>query len=164
MSTARIDLDAIRSNVGVLAERARGAAVMAVVKADGYGHGVIPSARAALDGGATWLGVAGAAEALEVRAAGIDAPLLAWLLGPGDDLTPLVEADVDLGIYADWALAAARGAAQSLGRPARVHLKADTGLGRGGAMAAVWPDLVEAAAKFQAEGTVEVVGVFSPLA
>src|SRR4051795_12768880 len=81
-----VDLEAIRRNVGVLRERAGSAEVMAVVKADGYGHGMLQSARAALDGGATWLGVAFVEEALALRAAGIDVPVLAWLLAPGDDL------------------------------------------------------------------------------
>jgi alanine racemase len=82
VSAARIDLDAIKGNVATLRESAGDAAVMAVVKADGYGHGMVPSAIAALDAGATWLGVAMADEALALRGAGVAAPTLAWLLGP----------------------------------------------------------------------------------
>jgi alanine racemase len=164
VSAARIDLDAIRSNVATLSGCAGDAAVMAVVKADGYGHGILPAARAALDGGASWLGVAMADEAVELRAAGIDAPVLCWLLGPSDDWTAVVAAGVDVGVYAGWALDRAVAAAGSSDRPTRVHLKVDTGLGRGGAAAADWPDLVEAAAKAEADGTVEVVGVWSHLA
>ena len=78
VSIARINLDAIRANVGTLRAAARSAEVMAVVKAEGYGHGLVPSAQAALDGGATWLGVTTVEEALAVRAAGITAPTLAW--------------------------------------------------------------------------------------
>lgn len=164
VSAARIDLAAISGNVALLRQRAGSAAVMAVVKADGYGHGMLESARAALDGGATWLGIAMADEALALRAAGIDAPALAWLLGPTDDWESVIAANVDVGIYADWALERAIAAAAATGVASRVHLKVDSGLGRGGVQPASWPDLVEAAAKAQADGTVEVVGIWSHLA
>jgi alanine racemase len=164
VSRVRIDLDAIRANVTLLRERAGDSAVMAVVKADGYGHGMAPSARAALDGGATWLGVAMADEALELRAAGIEVPALAWLLGPSDDWRSVIEANVDVSINATWALERTIEAASSVRRPVRVHLKVDTGLGRAGAQPRDWPDLVEAAAKAQADGQVEVIGIWSHLA
>lgn len=164
VSTARIDLDAIRANVAALKQCAGDAAVMAVVKADGYGHGMQASAHAALDGGATWLGVAMADEALALRAAGIDAPTLAWLLGPGDDWSAVAEVDVDLGVNARWALDKAIDAAAATGRPTRIHLKIDSGLGRSGSTPHDWPDLVEAAAKAQADGAIEVVGIWSHLA
>ena len=161
---ARIDLSAIRSNAAVLAERAPGAALMAVVKADGYGHGLVPSARAVLAGGAAWLGVAFLEEALALRSAGIDAPVLAWLFAPSEDLAPAVAADVDLGVYDLAELAAAQAAARGAGRTARVHLKADTGLSRGGATATDWPGLCAAAAEAQADGSVQVVGLWSHFA
>lgn len=161
---AEIDLDAIRANVGVLAQRAGAAEVMAVVKADGYGHGMLPSARAALDSGATWLGVAFVDEALALRDGGITAPTLAWLIGPDDDLTDAVARDVDISASAPWALDRAVAAATKAGRPARLHLKVDTGLGRAGATAADWPTLVETAAKHAADGHVEIVGLWSHLA
>jgi alanine racemase len=129
VSAARVDLDAVRANVAVLKQRAGSAAVMAVVKADGYGHGMLPCARAALDGGATWLGLATADEAIALRAGGIDAPALAWLLGPGDDWTAVAEVDVDLGVNAIWALDNCVAAAAATGRPTRIHLKVDSGLG-----------------------------------
>ena len=91
---------------------------MAVVKADGYGHGLVPSARAAVAGGASWLGVAFLEEALALRAAGIDIPLLAWLFSPQEDLAPAVAAGVDLGVYSGAELAAAgEGRASSTGVP-----------------------------------------------
>src|SRR5690606_18863015 len=89
-----VDLAAIRHNVGVLKERAGAAEVMAVVKADAYGHGLVPSARAALAGGASWLGVAQLAEAMTLRAAGITAPVLSWLHAPGAGFAPAIEADI----------------------------------------------------------------------
>lgn len=164
MSAAWIDLSAIRSNVAALKRYAGSAAVMAVVKADGYGHGMVECARAALAGGASWLGVAMADEALALRAAGIDAPTLVWLLGPHDDWSAVVAAGVDVGVNAGWALDRAVAAATATGRSTRVHLKVDTGLGRGGAQPADWPDLVAAAAKAQADASIEVVGVWSHLA
>ena len=161
---AEVDLAAISTNVARLDAACGDAAVMAVVKADGYGHGMIPSARAAIAGGATWLGVAFAEEALALRAAGVDVPILAWLLAESDDVEPLVRADVDVSVSAPWALDLAVAAAVRAGRPARVHLKVDTGLGRAGATRADWPDLVTAAAKAVADGTIEVTGIWSHLA
>jgi alanine racemase len=164
VSTVRIDLDAIRANVATLRGAARSAEVMAVVKADGYGHGLVPSAQAALAGGATWLGVATADEALALRAAGLTAPTLAWLLGPNDDWTAVAAVDVDLSVNAGWAIDRVVDAARRIGRAVRIHLKVDTGLGRAGSSRADWPDLVAAAAKAQADGAVQVVGVWSHLA
>jgi alanine racemase len=158
---ARIDLDAISANCAALVEHAGSAAVMAVVKADGYGHGMLPSARAALAGGATWLGVAFPSEARELRAAGIDAPLLAWLVSPGEPVADVVAAGVDLGAYDVAMLDHLAAEARVAGRPARVHLKVDTGLSRGGATARDWPGLCDAAAKLEASGELEVVGVWS---
>ena len=163
-SAARIDLAALAHNARVLAERAPGASVMAVVKADAYGHGLVPCAEAAVAAGAGWLGVAFLEEALALRAAGLVVPVLAWLFAPEEDLAPAVAADVDLGVYSPAEVRRAAAAALATGRTARLHLKADTGLSRGGATAADWPDLCEAAAKAQAEGTVAVVGVWSHLA
>jgi alanine racemase len=165
-AAARVDLTAIRDNVEVLRERASGGAeVMAVVKADGYGHGLVPSARAAVEGGATWLGTALPEEALALRAAGITGPrLLAWLMGPGESFGEAIAADVDLSASATWAVREIADAARVLGVPARVHLKVDTGLSRGGAGPEDWPDVVEAAAKAQADGLLRVVGVWSHLA
>ena len=100
VAAAVVDLDAVAANVAVLRERAGGAALMAVVKADGYGHGMVPVARAALAGGASRLGVAHLREALELRAAGIDAPVLAWLTVPGDRYAEAVAAGVEVGVSA----------------------------------------------------------------
>ncbi|MDT7545268.1 MAG: alanine racemase [Actinomycetota bacterium] len=162
---ARVDLAAVRHNVGVLAEGAAGGAgVMAVVKADGYGHGLVPTARAAAQGGAAWLGVAFLEEALALRAAAVELPILAWLTTPGEDLRPAVAAGIDLGIYSLAELAAAVAAARTTGVTARVQLKADTGLSRGGAQPADWPELCEAAAKAEADGAVKVSGLWSHFA
>jgi len=165
-ATARVDLTAIRDNVATLRSRAAGGAeVMAVVKADGYGHGLLPSARAALAGGATWLGTALLDEALALRAAGVTEPrVLAWLMGPEEPFGAAIAADIDLSANATWAVQEIAEAARTTGTAARVHLKVDTGLSRGGAAVGDWPDVVEAAAKAQADGLLRVVGVWSHLA
>ena len=161
---AVIDLDAIRASTAELTRRAGPAAVMAVVKADGYGHGILPSALAALEGGAQWLGVAVPEEALALRAAGIDVPILSWLASPGDDLAPLVAAGVDVSASGPWMVRQISAAASRAGRPARVHLSVDTGLNREGSVAADWLDLVDAALAARADGTVDPVGIWSHFA
>lgn len=161
---AVVDLDAIRRNVGALVERAPTAQVLAVVKGDAYGHGLVPCARAALAGGATWLGIAQVTEALALRAAGIQAPLLAWLYAPGAPLRAAVEADIDLSVSAEWALTEVLTAARQAGRTARLHLKVDTGLGRGGAMPSDFEKVLDAALRAEAEGLCAVVGLWSHLA
>jgi alanine racemase len=159
----RVDLDAIRDNVARL-RAGTSAELMAVVKADGYGHGRLPAARAAVDAGASWLGVCTLDEALTLRRAGVTVPVLAWLLAPGLPLHEGVAADVDLGVGHLGQLAEMVAAGERAGRLARVHLKIDTGLSRGGTTPTDWPDLVEAAAKAQADGVIEVVGVWSHFA
>jgi alanine racemase len=162
---ARIDLDAVRDNVAVLRDHAAGAAVMAVVKADAYGHGLLPCARAALAGGATWLGTALVEEAVALRRAGVGGRVLAWLAAPGEDAyAEAVAADVDLSANAPWAVDEIVAAARAAGRTARLHLKVDTGLSRGGATRADWPELVDAALRAQADGAVRVVGLWTHFA
>jgi alanine racemase len=161
---ARIDLAAVTANTARLRDGAGGAPLMAVVKADAYGHGLLPCARAAIAGGAGWLGVALLSEALAVRAAGITEPILSWLLPPGSALDDAIAADIDLSVAAAWGLAEVAAAAERQRRPARIHLKADTGLGRGGCPPAEWDALVAAAAAAEESGAVQVVGVWSHLA
>ena len=164
MREAVIDLDAIRDNAAELGRRAGRAGVMAVVKADGYGHGLVPTARAAVAGGATWLGVALTDEALALRAAGIDVPVLAWLTGPGEQYAAAMSASIDLSVNSVVGLGEVARAAAAFGRPARVHLKVDSGLGRAGSTPADWPGVVAAARRAELDGLVTVVGVWSHLA
>jgi len=158
-----VDLDTIAANTAALRERV-GRPLMAVVKADGYGHGLVPSARAALAGGADALGVAVLEEALALRAAGVTAPLLAWLHTPGTDYAAALTADIEVSVNAEWALAEVVAAARATGRTAQLHLFADTGLSREGATEADWPGLVAAAARAQDDGEVAVVGLWSHMA
>jgi alanine racemase len=158
---ATVDLDVICGNVEVLREHAGSAAVMAVVKADGYGHGLVPSARAAVRGGASWLGVAQLSEAMALRDSGIHVPVLSWLHVPGSDFAAAIAADIDLSVSALWSLAEIADGARALGSNARIHLKVDTGLGRNGAFGDDWQVLLAAARSLEAEGLVRIVGVWS---
>ncbi|MBW5481450.1 alanine racemase [Streptomyces bambusae] len=161
---AEIDLDAVRENVRALRARAPRSELMAVVKADGYGHGAVACARAAVEAGAAWLGTATPQEALALRAAGLRTPVLCWLWTPGGPWREAVEADVDVAVSGMWALDEVRAAARAAGRTARIQLKADTGLGRNGCQPADWADLVGAAIAAEAEGTVKVTGIWSHFA
>lgn len=161
---AVIDLDAVRDNVAALVARVAPAQAMAVVKADAYGHGAVPVARAALAGGATWLGVADLAEAVALRDAGIDAPLLAWLHDPEADFAEAVPRGIDVGVSSLDQLRAAADAAASAGGRADVHLKIDTGLSRNGVAPEEWGEAVRTAAALETAGHVRVRGVFSHLA
>jgi alanine racemase len=156
-----VDLDAIRHNVATLKQRVGDARVMAVVKADGYGHGLVPAARAARAGGADWLGAAVLEEALALREAGDTGRLLTWLAVPGEDYRPALAADVDVTAYTVAQLDAIATAAGAVGVTARVQLKIDTGLSRGGSAAADWPALVAAAAEREREGAVTITGVWT---
>ncbi|MFJ6653895.1 alanine racemase [Microbacterium sp. NPDC091313] len=161
MREAVIDVEAIADNVRHF-RRLTGVEVMAVVKADGYGHGAFRSAVAALQGGATRLGVADVAEAQQLRRAGVSAPILAWLHAPGTDFAPAVAAGIDLAVSSldqlDAVAAAARG-----DRPAVVHVKVDTGLSRNGTPPAEWTRLFAEAARLERIGRIRVDGVFSHL-
>jgi alanine racemase len=161
---AEIDLAALRANVRALRARAPRAALMAVVKSDAYGHGMVPCAKAALAAGATWLGTATPHEALALREAGIRSRVLCWLWTPGGPWRECIEADLDMAVSGLWALTEVTAAAREAGRPARIQLKADTGLGRNGCQPADWPELVAAALAAEAEGTVEVTGLWSHFA
>ncbi|WP_368497290.1 alanine racemase [Herbiconiux sp. A18JL235] len=159
---AHVDLAALERNVARVAETVAPAEVMAVVKADGYGHGAVEAARAALAGGASRLGVADVDEALALRAAGITAPVLAWLHGADPSFAAAVEADIAIGVSTAAQLQRAADAGAH-GRPAIVHLKLDTGLGRNGVGRDEWEPVFAAAARSAADGRIVVEGLFSHL-
>ncbi|MFD8836691.1 alanine racemase [Streptomyces griseofuscus] len=162
---AEIDLGALRANVRTLRARVGDTAVMAVVKADGYGHGAVPCARAAVEAGATWIGTALPEEALALRAAGLTQRVLCWLWVPGGPWRQAIEADIDMSLSGMWALREVTEAARAARRTARVQLKADTGLGRNGCQpGADWAELVAAALRAEAEGLVRVTGLWSHFA
>lgn len=158
-----IDLGAVVHNLDVMRSRAGGAMVMGVVKANAYGHGMIEVAKALEAAGVDYLGVADNEEALELREAGITAPVLSWLHHPEDDFKAAITAGIDLGLSSTDQLERASDAARSLGSVASVHLKVDTGLGRNGAPQADWHHVFKLAAQLQTDGLIEVVGMFTHL-
>lgn len=151
-----VDLGAVAGNARTLVAHARGE-VMAVVKADGFGHGAAGVARAALGAGATWLGVTGLGEAMALRGAGLDGPMLSWLNAPGADFSVAVGQRVDLAVPSLAHLAA-------MPPGARVHLHLDTGMARDGAAEGEWHALCRAAREAELGGRVTVIGVMSHLA
>ncbi|WP_238422085.1 alanine racemase [Gordonia sp. 'Campus'] len=161
--TATVDLGAIAHNVGVI-RAASGAAVMAVVKADAYGHGALPVARTALESGAAELGVAHITEARALRAAGISAPITAWLHAPGADFAGAITDDVDIALSSIWQLDAVIAAAQETGTPATVTVKVDTGLNRSGVAVDEWDDFAERVAKAHVDGSVQLRAAMCHLA
>ncbi|MGY1498214.1 alanine racemase [Streptomyces sp. QTS52] len=166
---AEIDLAALRANVRTLRARARGAALMAVVKSDAYGHGALRCARAAVEAGAEWLGTATPEEALALRRPDSGIPhhvrVMCWLWTPGGPWQEAIEADIDVSVGGMWALREVVEAAHAARRPARVQLKADTGLGRGGCQPGDdWCALVAAALRAERDGLIRVTGLWSHLA
>ncbi len=158
-----VDLAAIRHNVATL-RRTAGVPVMVVVKADGYGHGMVPVARAAREAGAEWLGAATVDEALALRAAGDRGPLLCWLTVPGEPYAEAIAAGIDLTAYSVAELDEISVAGEAAGTPARVQLKVDTGLSRGGAPEDAWAETFARARAGEEAGHWRVTGVWSHLA
>jgi alanine racemase len=160
---AVVDLRAIEHNVRVLREHAGSAQVMAVVKADGYGHGAVPVARAALSAGAAELGVATIDEALALRRDGIGAPVLCWLHPPGTDFAPALLGDVQVAVSSLRQLGELLDAVQRTGRTATVTVKVDTGLNRNGVRAAEYPSVLTALRRAQSDGAIRLRGIMSHL-
>lgn len=161
--TVTVDYGAISRNVARLTQRTS-AQVMAVVKADAYGHGLVEAGRAAREGGATWLGTAQPGEALRLRDSGDTGRILTWLYGPEVPAAQLVGASIDVSASSVAVLDAIVAGAREAGRAARLHIGVDTGLGREGVRPRDLPALLERVRVAQDAGEVEVVGVWSHLA
>lgn len=160
--TAEIDLGALAANVALIKAKVNGPEVMAVVKADGYGHGLIPSARAAVAGGATWLATALLSEAIALREAGVRERVLTWLNTYDDRFMECVSRDIDLAVNSVESAKAIANAAYNVDRRARVHVKVDTGLGRNGV---TFDDLDALIVELQKQSeNLQVVGVMSHFA
>jgi alanine racemase len=157
-----VDLDAVAANTRLFAARTR-AGVMAVVKADGFGHGSAEAARTALANGATWLGVTSIAEGLALREAGLTAPVLSWLNPVDADFGPALAAAVDVAVPSLRHFRAVMDAARAGGHRARVHLHLDVGMARDGAEPAEWPGLCRAARAGEQRGVLQVVGLMAHL-
>ena len=168
-----VDLDAIRHNVRTIAARVAPARLMAVVKADAYGHGLVPVATAMAEAGADAFGVVDLEEARRLREAGIEQSILAWIHGADADLDWGVDAGIELGVSAVSTLERivesverVREAGVAAGTPphAILHLKTDSGLGRGGALGDEWGALVARAAELERARVVAVRGIWTHLA
>src|SRR5439155_14261994 len=158
---AEVDLGAVRDNVRALVELCAPAAVCAVVKADGYGHGAVPVTRAALEAGATWLAVAVVEEGVALRRAGIAAPILVLSEPPPAAVAEAVAEQLTLTLYTARGVEAAQDAAAGNGRRVPVHVKLDTGMHRVGASPA---DVVALAETAASGGSLELEGLWTHLA
>lgn len=158
-----VDLDAIRHNVRLLRELT-GVTMITVVKADAYGHGMLPVARAAREAGAEWLAVATLDEVRRLRASGDVGRVLTWLTVPDEQYDDAIRADVDLTAYSIGELDEIEAAARYVGAPARVQLKVDTGLSRGGAHRRDWTAFFERARAGEDAGHWRVTGLWSHFA
>ena len=164
---AHVDLAAIAQNVRMLRQAIGTDHFMAVVKANGFGLGAVESARAAVAGGADWLGVLDIPEALQLRAAGIREPILTWMHAPGQDFAPAVAAGIDIGVSTlEQVHALGQAAVGRLphGDVPRMQIKVDTGLSRNGAVPEQWEAIFAAAADYERRGILTVTGIFSHLA
>ncbi|MDY3049475.1 MAG: alanine racemase [Rothia sp. (in: high G+C Gram-positive bacteria)] len=163
---ALIDLDAIEANVRQIKKLIGPRELIAVIKADAYGHGSLDVARSALAAGANYLGVVHVSEAHQLRQGGIQAPIIAWIHTPRTDFQQALEDRLELGFSSQWELKKIAQAHQALKRQdaVRLHLKVDTGLGRNGSTLEDLPALAAAARHLEEAGIIKVVGLFSHLA
>ena len=161
---AYVDLAAIRHNVKVLQNLAKNSEVMAVVKADAYGHGLVPVAKAARQGGATWLGTALLEEAISLRNSGDSGRILTWLGSPNDKWQECIDLGIDISVSSIEIASGVIKAAKKIGKKAKIHIKVDTGLGRNGVMPNDLADLTSLLEEATANGLVEVVAVWTHFA
>jgi alanine racemase len=154
---AEIDLNAIRNNVTLLQKISK-VQVMAVVKANAYGHGLIPTAKAAIEGGATWLGVARIDEAESLREGGLQCPILVMGHVPGEGLESAIHLDISITIWSQDQVQIVSSASQIVGKKANIHLKVDTGMGRLG----IQPEQVLSFAEYVSnQSSILLEGIFT---
>lgn len=163
VGAATIDLGALQANLATIRSHTR-STIAAIVKANGYGHGMVPVGQALVEAGADYLGVAQLAEALDLRRHIPDVPILTWLYAPGTDLADAVEAGLEISVGAPWAIDEITAAVTRARTPARIHIEVDTGMARGGFAPESLPEAAPSLAKAQARGAVEIIGLWSHLA
>jgi alanine racemase len=161
-AVAEVDLTAIAHNLNLIKAKSN-AQVLAVVKADAYGHGLIPVAKAAVAAGAHWLGTALLEEGIALRAAGVTAPLISWLTPLGEDLKTAIKNNIDLSVSSIELLEEIIDAGRAANIVPRIHLEVDTGMTRGG-VRNDWAEFVAEIAKAVKDNGVEVVGLWSHFA
>jgi alanine racemase len=162
LRTITIDLEVIAANYKTL-KKLTGGQVLAIVKADAFGHGMIEVSKKLESIGVDILGTADIEEALVIREAGVTSPIMAWLHGKNTQFEDAINHEIQLGASAIETLEKIATTAKKVGKVAKVHLKVDTGLGRNGADLASWPELIKRAVELSASGAIDLVGVFSHL-
>ena len=161
-AVAEVDLSAIAHNLKLIKDKTN-SQVLAVVKADAYGHGLINVAKAAVAAGADWLGTALLEEGISLRAAGVKAPLICWLTPLGEDFKTAIKNNIDLSVSSVELLAELIEAGRAVNIVPRIHLEVDTGMTRGG-VRNDWAEFVAEVAKAVKDNGVEVVGIWSHFA
>jgi len=162
MRTIEVNLEAIAANYKTLKSLTE-AKVMAIVKADAFGHGMIEVSKKLESINVDMLATADLEEAELIRAAGINSPLMAWLHGKDTDFASAIKNDIQIGLSSGQGLEQVSKAANQVKGVAKVHLKVDTGLGRNGAAIANWPEVITKAVDLESQGLIKLVGVFSHL-
>jgi alanine racemase len=161
-ASAEINLSAITQNFKSIKSRTT-ADVLAVVKADAYGHGLIPVSKALEEAGADWFGTALLEEAINLRKAGILKPIISWLTPLGEDFKSAIDLDIDLGIPSIDLLDEVIKAASLTGKAARIHLEIDTGMSRGGVLSE-WDQLIKSVLVGVNLKLLKVIGIWSHFA
>ena len=161
-ASAEINLSAITQNFKSIKSRTT-ADVLAVVKADAYGHGLIPVSKALEEAGANWFGTALLEEAINLRKAGILKPIISWLTPLGEDFKSAIDLDIDLGIPSVDLLDEVIKAASLNGKTARIHLEIDTGMSRGGVLSE-WDQLIKSVLVGVNLKQLKVIGIWSHFA
>lgn len=157
-----VNLSAIAQNFKSIKSQTT-ADVLAVVKADAYGHGLIQVSKALEDAGADWFGTALLEEAINLRKAGVLKPIISWLTPLGEDFKSAIDLGIDLGIPSIDLLDEVIEAASAIGKAARIHLEIDTGMSRGGVLSD-WDDLLQVLLKAVKAKQIEVIGIWSHFA
>jgi alanine racemase len=160
--SVEINLEAVAANYKTL-KGLTDAKVMAIVKADAFGHGMIEVAKKLESVNADMLATADLEEAALIRASGVKTPLMAWLHGKNTDFSSAIESDIQIGLSTVQGIDIVAAAAKGISAVASIHLKVDTGLGRNGAAIAEWPDLIARAVELESQGLIKLIGVFSHL-
>jgi alanine racemase len=161
-AVAEINLNAIESNLKFIKDKTN-TQVLAVVKADAYGHGLLPISKAVSEAGANWLGTALLEEAITLRENGVKIPIIAWLTPCGEDFKSAIELNIDLSISSLEVLKEIVEAGSRIGKVPRLHIEIDTGMSRGG-VGDDWDNFVSEISKLVKDNKIEIVGVWSHFA
>ena len=159
---AEVNLSAIADNLKYIKSKTE-AQVLAVVKADAYGHGLIQVGKAAADAGADWLGTALLEEGISLRNSGIRIPIISWLTPLGEDFRTAIELDIDLSISSVELLREVIEAGNSVNKIPRVHIEIDTGMSRGG-VGDDWQKFLDSLVKAFKSNEINLVGIWSHFA